>query len=552
ALTEVIRETRRLLASLVRSKPAAWAPAVASWAVDLLGRLSSKYPPPASSPPPRGGLNDLLQLWTSCETTRTLLDIYGQCLASLVATCPDACVDVLLDTSVQHSPHFDWVVAHVAAAFPGAVIGRVLACGLRDFCSEGGGGTTMALMTSPGDKRLPPKLASVVGILGHLASGHAAGVRRELLRLFHAGLAPAQPRGAVVFLLQLALLSPPLLGVVSAELVDSLTPPVLAQLHQRFSPLPRDDLEGLAGGLVRLLAQTADGAPRALRFLLDAAAPPAAPPAPQNDPPPVPDGVRDACERLVLLLLLHLQKLVHGRGGTGTAAAAGGGGGGGGAGGGPGDPPQRPVPFLEALRGHVRDLCLEALRLERKRCLWLHQLLGLLAVYAAPHGAPDAFFHLLALARGPEQLALATQLHAVLAPSLADLPSAAASACVRQLHAGALPPPQLARLLRNLAALTGGGGRPPLEEDPLAPQLASALARHLPELARLLLHPHPAASAAAAALLCALPAPPALRPAQLHAVLRAAVHHFFLLLRRRCRHPPAFGAAPPAEDPPPP
>ncbi|NXI75099.1 INT5 protein, partial [Anseranas semipalmata] len=146
------------------------------------------------------------------------------------------------------------------------------------------------------------------------------------------------------------------------------------------------------------------------------------------------DGVREACDRLVALLLLHLQKLVHNRGGPGSPEG-----------------PPRPVPFLEALRGHVRELCVEALRLERKRYLWQHQLLGLLAVYGAPHGAPDALFHLLALAKGQEELALATQLHAVLAASLADLPAAAAAVCVRQIHAGALAPPHLARLLQNLA-----------------------------------------------------------------------------------------------------
>lgn len=276
---EVVREARRALSSLVRSKPAAWAPVVASWAVELLGQLSSRY---AGRHGARG-LNELLQLWTGCEATRTLLELYGQCFGALLGSCPDACVAALLDTSLQHSPHFDWVVAHVGGAFPGTIISRVLACGLKDYCAHlealGGGSGVSAPPLGPGGA---PKLASVVGILGHLASRHGASIRQELLRLFHASLAPGGgARGGVGFLLQLALLSPPLLGAVWGELVAALTPPVLAQLHQRFAPLPREELEGLGGVLVRLLGQTSAGAPRTLRFLLDTAAPPGA-----RDPPP--------------------------------------------------------------------------------------------------------------------------------------------------------------------------------------------------------------------------------------------------------------------------
>lgn len=41
------------------------------------------------------------------------------------------------DTSVAHSPHFDWVVAHVGSCFPHTVITRVLSCGLKDFSQHG-------------------------------------------------------------------------------------------------------------------------------------------------------------------------------------------------------------------------------------------------------------------------------------------------------------------------------------------------------------------------------------------------------------------------------
>ena len=48
----------------------------------------------------------------------------------------EACISVLLDTSVRHSPHFDWVVAHIGGCFPDTVINRVLTVGLKDFCQH--------------------------------------------------------------------------------------------------------------------------------------------------------------------------------------------------------------------------------------------------------------------------------------------------------------------------------------------------------------------------------------------------------------------------------
>ncbi|NWZ88701.1 INT5 protein, partial [Poecile atricapillus] len=461
--------------------------------------------------------------WMSCPATRALLDIYSQCLAAMVGSCPDACVDALLDTSVQHSPHFDWVVAHVGSSFPGTIISRVLSCGLKDFCAHGGGGAGGEAAAAPGaagDKRVP-KIASVVGILGHLASRHAGSIKQELLRMFHESLGSSREhhKATVPFLLQLALMSPALLATVSPELVDSLKPPVLNQLHQHFSSVPREELEGVVGVVVHLLCHTSAGALRTLRFLLATAAPASVITAPG---PALHEGVREACERLLQLLLLHLQKLVHGRG-SGSLAEC----------------PARPVPFLDALRPHVRELCLDALRLERKRCLWQHQLLALLAVHSAPHGAAEALFFLLALARTPEELALAPQLHAGLRAVLPDPLPAAVAAAVAQIHAGRLPEPQLAQLLRNLALLlqqqqqqqqrdggVGDGG------EAGEPALGAALARHLPDLAQLLLHPRAEAVCPEAAG-AELAWPP-------EELARATVERDLRILRRFRQHPLLF------------
>ncbi|NXC23349.1 INT5 protein, partial [Corythaeola cristata] len=155
---------------------------------------------------------------------------------------------------------------------------RVLSCALKEFCAAGGAGGA----GGAGEPSLfsgavaAPKMASVVGILGHLAARHAGSIKQEVLRLFHeslgAGREPHQ-KAAVPFLLQLAVMSPALLGTVSAELVDSLQPPVLNQLHHHFAALPREELEKAVGVVVHLLCQTSAGAYRILQFLLDTAMP---------------------------------------------------------------------------------------------------------------------------------------------------------------------------------------------------------------------------------------------------------------------------------------
>ncbi|XP_036618429.1 integrator complex subunit 5 [Trichosurus vulpecula] len=552
-LEDVVQEVQQVLSEFIRANPKAWAPVVSAWSIDLMGQLSSKYSGRHQRVPhAAGSLNELLQLWMGCRATRTLMDIYVQCLSALIGSCPDACVDALLDTSVQHSPHFDWVVAHIGSSFPGTIISRVLSCGLKDFCVHGGAGggsggaggppaTPAADVfpsnpAVPGEKRVP-KIASVVGILGHLASRHGDSIRRELLRMFHESLAAGSGgrggdpslQATVPFLLQLAVMSPALLGTVSGELVDCLKPPsVLSQLQQHLQVFGREELDNMLSLAVHLVSQASGaGAYRLLQFLVDTAMP-----ASVITPPglAVPDAVREACDRLIQLLLLHLQKLVHDRGGS------------------PGDgvlgppPPPRAVPFLDALRSHVAELCGETLRLERKRFLWQHQLLGLLSVYTRPSCGPEALGHLLSRARTPEELSLATQLYAGLVVSLSGLLPLALCSCLARVHAGTLLPPFTARLLRNLAVLVGWeqqGGEGPAA---LGARVGEAISAQLPDLAPLLLHPEEEVAEAASSLLAICPIPQgALLPAQLLSLVRAGVSRFFASLR--LHGPPGVSSA---------
>lgn len=166
----MINDIYSLLISFVSTNGEAWAPIISTWSLELLGEISTHYAGRACV----NGLNESLQLWMNCRATKTLIDITTQCLACLMHTNTEACISALLDTSVKHSPHFDWVVAHVGSCFPQTVIERVLFCGLKDYCEN----------KSYRQGIESPKLKSVVGIVGHLATSHPGNIQNALLDLF--------------------------------------------------------------------------------------------------------------------------------------------------------------------------------------------------------------------------------------------------------------------------------------------------------------------------------------------------------------------------------
>ncbi|KAJ9588448.1 hypothetical protein L9F63_018181 [Diploptera punctata] len=267
-----IAEIHVVLCNFVSSNPKAWAPIISTWSLELLGELSSRYAGRAHVPL-SAGLNETLQLWMSCRATRTLIDITTQCLSCLMHSDTETCISALLDTSVAHSPHFDWVVAHVGSCFPHTVITRVLSCGLKDFNQRG---------TDPNTKT--PKLNSVVGILGHLAASHFADIRSALLELFQWSLktdshevdGDDDERPATVpFLLQLASLSKTLLRALTTDVLQTLNPSMLPQL----AVLAPGWCEYFGGGealedlIVHLALGCEQGGTQILKLLLDAASP---------------------------------------------------------------------------------------------------------------------------------------------------------------------------------------------------------------------------------------------------------------------------------------
>ncbi|KAK9890861.1 hypothetical protein WA026_012206 [Henosepilachna vigintioctopunctata] len=223
----VVSEIHSVLITLINDIPTAWAPIISTWSLELLGEISTKFSGRAHVN--SGVLNETLQLWMGCRATRTLVDINTKCLSSLMYSDTEACINALLDTSVKHSPNFDWVVAHVGSCFPNTVITRVLSLGLKDFCKN----------KSYEQSCESPKLKSVVGILGHLAGSHANDIRTAIIEMFEWSLVPCQandtskPRKkyTVPFVLQLCFLSCSLLSSICSNLKDIITVGTIEKMY---------------------------------------------------------------------------------------------------------------------------------------------------------------------------------------------------------------------------------------------------------------------------------------------------------------------------------
>jgi integrator complex subunit 5 len=223
----VVSEIHLVLIGFVADNATAWAPIVSTWSLDLLGEISTKF---AGRAHISTNLNETLQLWMNCRATKILVDINTKCLSSLMHSDTETCINALLDTSVKHSPNFDWVVAHVGSCFPNTVITRVLSCGLKDFCQ----------IKSYEQGSNSPKLRSVVGILGHLAGSHSNDIRSAILEMFLWSISQdaqdpdatkLQKKATVPFILQLSFLSSTLFSSICNDMKHILSVEVICKLY---------------------------------------------------------------------------------------------------------------------------------------------------------------------------------------------------------------------------------------------------------------------------------------------------------------------------------
>jgi len=226
-----------------------------------------------------------MSAWLGCSAARVLLDLAADCLAKLMDSKVDtkmentvdymmsdteSCVAALLETSVKHTPHFDWVVAHIGSCFPHTVTHRVLSVGLKDFITaskEGEGEVTLTKV---------PRLLSVVNILSHLATTHQTDLQTAVHTLVSSSLTSTSPSpthiATVPFLLSLSSLSPGVRRALTSDLAPLLTPLLdrIPVLYPSWTSLYFPSPNALLSNVTQLLLSTDREGPHLLLLLLQA------------------------------------------------------------------------------------------------------------------------------------------------------------------------------------------------------------------------------------------------------------------------------------------
>ncbi|KAH9505342.1 Integrator complex subunit 5 [Bulinus truncatus] len=433
-----LKEVTGVLLSFIKSNAEAWAPVVSSWALCLLGHMSSKY---AAKIGVQHGtsLNEVLQMWMACPPAKMLMEITTECFAAMVGSAPDICVDALLEASVRYSPHFDWVVAHIGSCFPRTIITRVLNCGLKDYCTNTADGSDK----DSGSRMKVPKMASVVGILGHLAAKHSHDIRKALMSLFEASLHSDMQSSRVTtlpFLLQLASMSDMLLQILTCDLVSILTPSVVNQLHKQFTHWKRSspsEYNSFLNLVVHLIAKCKVGSCDIVDFILHTAIPQE-----ENTGSEMPvDEVRDTCIEIMHILLFELQRGVLAKKGNGAVID---------------------LPLLTGLSEQSDKLTALLLHSHGKRIPWIQKLLTYTALQAGENCAASILAAVVFSANTPEQLSTFYKLRQ---GSELGIPSVTSATLVQIFNrlasvSSVAPPPALSvgnnhvlRALKNLERL---------------------------------------------------------------------------------------------------
>lgn len=478
-LDELIEDIYKVLKKLIEDSPTAWAPILSAWSIALLGQISSNYASRRGVPHP-SSLNELLQLWMTCKATRTIMDLATTCIAVMSSSCPDPCVDALLNTSVQHSPHFDWVVAHIGSCFPTTIITRVLSCGLKDFCSSQT--SSEGQLVAPETK--VPKVASVVGILGHLTSQHSQDIRKALLDLFQESLAGKKDHDVftVPFLLQLATMSPMLLKIITTDFVQALTPEVLNRISDQFrdSSVLRRDREGLLTLIIHLICRSGSGAFNLLLFLLDTACGEGGQGQGQGSTK-VEEGstkvnklVQDTCALILDLLLLDLQRSAYSQSGSLSLLAS------------PAvNQENGNIPFLSELQKHTSLLCEDIISSQGRRVGWLQRILSLISVQSGESCASDILSFIFINESNPAKIGLYVSILSEMETSYPMVLPAAIKKSVNQLQR--TTPKQTLQLLTNLNKLLAFKSTSSKSIN-LTSDLRTHLTRHLQMIASQLQH----------------------------------------------------------------
>ncbi|XP_055905945.1 integrator complex subunit 5 [Eupeodes corollae] len=168
---ESFADIQEALENLVNKGPSAWSPLIASWSLDLVGKLSDKY-----SHKRKMSIGASCNFWLNCNAMKGLLSLISSCFRKLTDSEAESCVETLLAAFQRYSLTFDWVVARLGGCFPLKIISHILQCGLKRFSED-----------------IRCRFDSEIGILDYLAFAHENELLQSLRDLLEDGFVPKKP-----------------------------------------------------------------------------------------------------------------------------------------------------------------------------------------------------------------------------------------------------------------------------------------------------------------------------------------------------------------------
>lgn len=165
---EAFSDIQEALENLVNKGPPAWSPVIASWSLDLVGKLSDKY-----THKRKMGIGAACNFWLNCNAIKGLLSLISSCFRKLTDAEAESCVETLLAAFQRYSLTFDWVVARLGGCFPLKIISQILQCGLKRFSED-----------------IRCRFESEIGILDYLSFAHENELLQALRALLEDGFVP--------------------------------------------------------------------------------------------------------------------------------------------------------------------------------------------------------------------------------------------------------------------------------------------------------------------------------------------------------------------------
>ncbi|CAB4000632.1 integrator complex subunit 5-like [Paramuricea clavata] len=430
---DVIENIHDTLLEFINNNPDAWAPIVTKWSVYLLGQLSAKYATQRGTKASTS-LNERLQVWLTCPAAQMLMEISAQCFSKLIDTNPDVCIQYLLDSAVQHSPHFDWVVAYIGSYFYKSIISHLLSCAMNEFYSD-----------EPCDDEFSDLFRTAIRILDYFAQKYPEEVKNAVLAMFQEStdnVELGKPKWTksktqpclIPFFVHLGMNAANILNVTIVAFLEQLTPDVMRKVHYQLTEwgsAPGNHAPSLLSSVVGLVISLKHGTFKTFQYLLTIAVP--------NTESNESDGteIQDICFYSAMILekvFIHLQRLVTKKHRAESASADGKGTGQSG-----NKDSSNDIPFLNELKEKWKELCDQLLNADGQRLSWILRLLSLVAVYSGPATCIEIFNYILTFKRTSQHLSMFVELQKEVQAFYTRAPDLAVSKCLKRISIKSSP-----------------------------------------------------------------------------------------------------------------